>query len=203
MPDKSRFMMPLMIGGTFFGFTLLAFLIHALKEDTPFLTILVPGSPVVYQVIIGALLGLAAAGIACLVMFQCNYFEPLREFSRNLYRMMAPSLLTIVLISLAAGWGEEILFRGVLQPRIGLWFSSLVFAGIHTGFDPRTRVKRQYFATVFLISLGLGVLYKEVGLYAAMTAHAAWDFTVLMVYRHTESKTPVTENIEISEPDFS
>ena len=87
MPDKSRFLMPMMIGGTFFGFTLLAFVVHILKNDSPFLTILIPGSPVVYQIFIGALFGLAAAGIISLIMFQCDYFMPLREFSRNLYRM--------------------------------------------------------------------------------------------------------------------
>jgi len=43
------------------------------------------------------------------------------------------SLAHIVVISVAAGCGEEILFRGVLMPEVGLVTSSLVFGLLHTG----------------------------------------------------------------------
>jgi len=37
----------------------------------------------------------------------------------------------IMLIALSAGVGEEVLFRGVLQPHLGVWPTSILFGALH------------------------------------------------------------------------
>ncbi|MEN8181179.1 MAG: CPBP family intramembrane glutamic endopeptidase, partial [Myxococcota bacterium] len=37
----------------------------------------------------------------------------------------------VILLALASGIGEELFFRGALQPRVGLWLASALFALAH------------------------------------------------------------------------
>ncbi len=59
---------------------------------------------------------------------------------------------TVVWLALASGLGEEILFRGALQPQVGLVWASLVFALAH--FLPRRE-----FAPWAVFALVVGVLF--------------------------------------------
>jgi membrane protease YdiL (CAAX protease family) len=87
-----------------------------------------------------------------------------------------------LLIALAAGIGEEILFRGAIQPVFGLWFTSIIFAVIHVqyGFSP---------VTVFIILLAviLGIIRRRTNTTVAIFVHVGYDFvlgllTLLAVY---------------------
>ena len=58
-----------------------------------------------------------------------------RRVYRDLLRPLFAEIgaLEVVVISLAAGIGEELFFRGALQPEVGLIPASLVFGLLHTG----------------------------------------------------------------------
>ncbi|MBW2425386.1 MAG: CPBP family intramembrane metalloprotease [Deltaproteobacteria bacterium] len=74
-----------------------------------------------------------------------------------------------LLLALASGLGEEMLFRGALQPAVGLVWASLIFGACH--FLPR----RELFAwSLFAVGMGfaLGGLYEWTGhLAAPIAAH--------------------------------
>lgn len=76
-----------------------------------------------------------------------------------------------LLLALAAGIGEELLFRGALQPALGLSFTALVFAVAHVqyGFSPVT-------LAVFIIGVALGYVRERSNTTVAIFVHAGYNF---------------------------
>jgi membrane protease YdiL (CAAX protease family) len=86
------------------------------------------------------------------------------------------------LVALLAGVGEELLFRGVIQPlligwtgpAVGLLVASLVFGAAHA-------LSKLYFTLATLIGLCFGwVALRYNDLVAPMVAHSVYDFVALM-----------------------
>jgi membrane protease YdiL (CAAX protease family) len=87
----------------------------------------------------------------------------------------------IIVISLLAGLGEELLFRGVLQPVIGLPLASLVFGAVHVG----ARSFIGYGVWAACIGALFGWLMVETGgLLAPIVAHAVYDALALAYVRY-------------------
>ena len=81
-------------------------------------------------------------------------------------------------ISLAAGFGEELLFRGALQPLIGIWITSILFVVAHTKayrFNALNKRVAIQAAGVFAVSAVFGLVAEYVGLIAAMLIHSLVD----------------------------
>ncbi|MGQ9487878.1 MAG: lysostaphin resistance A-like protein [Armatimonadota bacterium] len=84
----------------------------------------------------------------------------------------------MVLLSVVAGIGEEALFRGVLQPIVGVWFASLLFAVVHVLRWDSDGIKM----IAFYLSFGLllGWLYALTqNLWGCMVAHTLYDIIAL------------------------
>lgn len=81
-----------------------------------------------------------------------------------------------LLLALAAGLGEEMLFRGALQPVFGILATSIVFAVSHIqyGLSPATLV-------VFLLSVVLGIIRKRTNTTVAIFVHAGYNFILGML----------------------
>ena len=96
--------------------------------------------------------------------------EDVERLSNALIGPLAGSIPGILTLGLAAGIGEETLFRGALQPRFGLIFTSLLFAVVHSqyGFT---------FATlaVFVVGLILGLLRQRFNTTTCAITHAAYN----------------------------
>ena len=77
------------------------------------------------------------------------------------------------ILALAAGIGEEILFRGALQPVFGLWVTSFIFALAHIqyGFTPAT-------VLVFGIGVVLGVVRDRYNTTTAIWVHFVYNFAL-------------------------
>jgi len=109
-------------------------------------------------------------------------FDQFRRFSRDVLRPLFASArpVDLALISLAAGVGEEILFRGALQPLIGLVPASLVFGLCHLA--GRDTIPLAVWAA--LIGTALGALMNATGgLAAPIAAHAVYDVLALAYIR--------------------
>jgi membrane protease YdiL (CAAX protease family) len=75
----------------------------------------------------------------------------------------------ILWLSLLSAFGEEILFRGVLHPRIGLLWAAALFAAVHFPFR---RTMWPWTAFAFAMGLGLGWLTDLSGsLWPAILVH--------------------------------
>ena len=81
-----------------------------------------------------------------------------------------------LLLAAATGLGEELLFRGALQPVFGLGLTSLLFAFAHVqyGFTPVTLV-------VFVIGIVLGLIRRRHGTAVSIFVHSGYNFTLGMI----------------------
>jgi uncharacterized protein len=90
----------------------------------------------------------------------------------------------IVLVSLLAGMGEELLFRGVLQPLAGMPAASAIFGAVHVG--------GRGFLGYGLWAACIGALFGWLmvatgGLLAPIVAHAVYDALALAYVRYGPS----------------
>ncbi|MEO5595780.1 MAG: CPBP family glutamic-type intramembrane protease, partial [Lysobacteraceae bacterium] len=89
-------------------------------------------------------------------------------------------------IALLAGLGEELLFRGALQPLVGLWISSLLFVLVHARayrFRQWDKATLAQALGLLAMSIALGLMARFAGLLTAMIAHAAIDIAGLYAIR--------------------
>ena len=82
-------------------------------------------------------------------------------------------------IALSAGVCEELLFRGALQPRIGILLSSVLWATFHLQYTCHGLPSA---SNLYILLLGFvfGSLRKWAGVVTAIAAHVAYDATILL-----------------------
>ena len=91
----------------------------------------------------------------------------------------------IVVIGIAAGLGEEWLFRGVLQPLVGLPVASVLFGLAHMG--GRSMLAFAIWAAAMGVALG-GLANATGGLIAPIVAHGLYDMFALAQLRRSASE---------------
>lgn len=134
------------------------------------------------QLIIGIMAGGAAAGGITFIMNRPPVSKVLHDF--YIVEIISNTRLTAfdrTQASLFAGVGEELLFRGALQPLLGVWLTSVIFVGLHGYFKFQSLGHIAFGLMMFGLSVLLGYLFEYVGLIAAMSAHAAYDMIMLYV----------------------
>jgi hypothetical protein len=133
------------------------------------------------------LLGICAALPICLALplLQNSRWPPLVEFRQYLARHVMPTFAgwswrQLLVISVAAGFCEELLFRGLqawatvyLPPIVALLVVSLLFGAAHA-------LTRFYFFLATLMGLYFGALFLASGnLVIPMVAHGVYDAVAL------------------------
>ena len=81
--------------------------------------------------------------------------------------------LGIAAIALIPGICEEILFRGALQPRLGLIFTAILFTSVHTEYGLSFDT-----ATVLVIAIGLGLMRKYTNTTTSLVCHVGYNLLV-------------------------
>jgi membrane protease YdiL (CAAX protease family) len=147
----------------------------------------------------GALLGLGATLPLLLfgLLLSQRTWAPLRKIMHELDASLLPlfrhcSTLELALIALAAGIGEEVLFRGAIQggvtrlatPTVGLLVASMLFGLAHL-------ITRTYAALAALVGIYLGGLFLLFGnLLVPIVVHATYDFVALSYWIHSRPHQP-------------
>ena len=109
---------------------------------------------------------------------------------RVVERLLVPlfqhlSVAELAIISILAGLGEEMLFRGVLQAALAGWLEGTVgvlvgLAAASVLFGFAHAITPAYFVLAMLIGAYLGGLWLWTGnLLAPIVAHAGYDFIAL------------------------
>ena len=124
----------------------------------------------------GILVGLGAgaalgAVLVALSRLGSRYAESVRRLEAGLRSLLGPmTRLEVVIAALASSIGEEFLFRGAMQPLIGLWPTALIFGVLHRGPN---RLFAIWPILAALAGLLLGVLVEWSGsVWPAVVAHA-------------------------------
>lgn len=102
--------------------------------------------------------------------------DVLREQTR-VSELLGESINTLsmgLLVAGAAGIGEEILFRGALQPVFGLWPTAIFFALLHIQYTltPATLI-------IVLVGVGFGWLRRRYNTTTSMLAHFLYNFGLI------------------------
>ena len=87
----------------------------------------------------------------------------------------ATAVLFALLIGVGAGLGEETLFRGAVQPVLGIIPTSILFASLHVQYGPSLLL-----GYIFVLSLGLGYLRRRFNTTASFLAHVGYNFVSVM-----------------------
>ncbi|WP_170839698.1 CPBP family intramembrane glutamic endopeptidase [Lihuaxuella thermophila] len=92
------------------------------------------------------------------------------ELTQKMLGPLFTSIPGILTLGLAAAIGEETIFRGALQPRFGLIFTTLLFALVHAnyGFSIATVI-------VFLVGLCLAFVRNYINTTVSMVVHATYN----------------------------
>ena len=134
--------------------------------------------PTVHEWLAGFVFG--ALIFACMnaALLLPPFAAPEQSSARMLFDIVKDSLPAALLVAILAGTGEEVCFRGALQPVFGLLISSLVFTAthVHYGLSPAMLI-------LFFVSLGFGLLRQRYNTSVAIIAHATYDFLPFLIYR--------------------
>ena len=146
----------------------------------------------------GVLVGCGSAAVLGALNFYllCGApaIPPVRSVRRLYRQALKPifsgvTVLQALVIGLAAGLGEELFFRGVLQTEFGLPVASLVFGLLHTG----GRGTLAFGCWVAVMGAFLGALMQWAGgLTAPVVAHAVYDAAALLYIRSATDCVAVT-----------
>ncbi len=96
-------------------------------------------------------------------------FERIAEISELLFGDVM-GLFGALTIGLSAGIGEEVLFRGAIQPRFGLLAATILFTVGHTQYEFSPAL-----FSVFLIGLVLGIIRQRENTTTVILIHAAYN----------------------------
>lgn len=102
--------------------------------------------------------------------------EGVERLTEQLIGPLTMSIPGILTLGLAAALGEETIFRGALQPRFGLVFTTLLFALLHSQYGLSFST-----VAVFVIGLVLGILRQRANTSTAMITHAVYNMSLGLI----------------------
>ena len=105
------------------------------------------------------------------------------------------SLQEILFLSFCAGVGEEIVFRGMIQPWLGILTTSFMFIALHGYMSYSSWPKVIFGLILFAVGTILGILGEYLGLLAAIVAHIIYDIVAFQriqaEYEELKKKTVI------------
>lgn len=134
-------------------------------------------------------------------------WPPLARFRGTIDEVVAPlfansTVLDLLIISMLAGIGEEVLFRGVMQTAltgvVGLWLA-VVLTSIVFGLAHFISVTYAVYATVVGAYLGVLLIVFD-NLLVPVVAHAAYDFLALIYLVYFRPPAAAITPEALSEP---
>ena len=176
MPFKS--MVINMAGITIIGMPLLAWIIMGFFPDVHFFDYMFGEGTIPQHLILGTVSGLLFAFIASWITDRSF----MREVNLKYTDMLGQLQLTtgeIVFISFCAGLGEEFLFRGTLQPLMGIVPTAVIFVALHGYISFKDWRITIYGIYMTLVIVALGWFTHELGILSAIIAHTIIDIVLL------------------------
>lgn len=133
------------------------------------------------QVLLGVVVGLIMVPLVILAESLASQLglgasEGVERLTEQLIGPLTMSIPGILTLGLAAALGEETVFRGALQPRFGLLFSTLLFALLHSQYGLSFST-----VAVFAVGLVLGILRQRANTTTAMVTHAVYNMSLGLI----------------------
>jgi membrane protease YdiL (CAAX protease family) len=142
-----------------------------LQGLTPKLVIFGEGGALLRDAAVGALAGLAVVGLTRLA-WGLDAVRKLNDEMRTILGDPGTSAITVLAVTSAIG--EELLFRGALQPMLGFVPTAVIFGLLHGGFQAKFRLWA-VFALLAGLLLGALTLWTD-NLLAALLCHMTVNY---------------------------
>lgn len=134
----------------------------------------------VVVVFIAGAFGLSVAADALFAAAQPDLYKTVGDLADSLFNPKGLGPVAAVTFALMVGFGaalgEETLFRGAVQPVLGIPITSVLFASLHVQYGPSILL-----GYVFVLAVGLGLLRKYINTTASFTAHAGYNTLGLLL----------------------
>jgi len=182
-------------------FPLLGFLIHHYTATKPFLEIFLTHTNYALEIFVGILVGAIGGFLGWKIVTRSILLPTLNKY-RELVQSLKMTHFSIIGVSVCAGIGEEVFFRGVVQPLpyFGIWITSILFVAIHGYLNPWNWRISIYGVYMTLLIACLGYLTQELGLTTAIIAHTVID--IVLFYFLVFGPSYEIEQIETPVEDF-
>ncbi|MFN8863042.1 MAG: CPBP family intramembrane glutamic endopeptidase [Flavobacteriales bacterium] len=191
--------------GTLIGMPLVAILVDRYFEEVDLASQIIGYQAWYIQTGLGIALGLVA-GFSARWLIQRPFMQTVNRKYSNLLGQFNLTWSEVIFISMCAGVGEELLFRGAIQPFMGVVLTAMVFVAIHGYLNPMDWRMSVYgiMMTGFIAAIGFAAEWA--GLIPAMIAHTLIDVILLQNLqtgyhessRH-ESMNPLSDHHEQEE----
>ncbi len=163
---------------TLLGMPFIAWVIVRFRDDIDLMQRWTGSEAIWFQLILGLPAGLVGALGARFIVSR-KFMSGVRLRYARMFKNLRLNWSEIIFISMCAGVGEELLFRGVLQPMWGIWITAIVFVAIHGYLNPRDWRISVYGLYMTLIIAGLGYMTERFGIWSAVVAHMLIDVILL------------------------
>jgi uncharacterized protein len=180
---------------TLFGMPAIALIADHFSERIDLRASLIGYEPMWKQILSGTLLGVVIALLA-IRLVNSDLLKPVHQKYAHRLGNFSLSFSEIILISLCAGVGEELLFRGAIQPFLGVVLTSMVFVAIHGYINPNDWRVSIYGLFMTVSICGVGFFALQYGLISAIIAHTLIDVFLLKDMQDSDDKDE-----PVSEPD--
>jgi uncharacterized protein len=167
-------------------FPVLTFVTYWIFEPNPlqlFLDLFKSPTNLWTELVAGLFVGIIG-GMSAWLLISSQIMLPVLQKYGNLIRSLNLTIPTIILVSFAAGIGEELFFRGAVQHYLGIWITAFIFIAIHGYLDPTNWRISLYGALMTLIIAFLGYMKIEIGLISSMMAHTVIDIILFYKLSH-------------------
>ena len=142
------------------------------------------GIQIYYQIPIGIALGFLL-GFGLRAMLSTKAFKDLTHSYADMLSMFELNPQEFTFLSVCAGVGEEILFRGCIQFYAGIYITAIIFVALHGYLNPLNRKILLYGLVLTAIFIGVGFLMQFVGIYACIILHIIID---IILFGHLVSQ---------------
>lgn len=170
---------------TLIGMSTLSLIVHFASEKVDLTKMILQGLSIWNQLLIGVVYGIVA-GLVAKLLIGLKFMLPVKSKYERLFEDIELSTSEIWFISFCAGVGEELLFRGAIQPFLGIPLTSLLFVAIHGYLNPSNWRLSIYGTVMTLIIAVMGWMAQTIGLLTAIAAHVLIDVVLLSSLLHQE-----------------
>jgi uncharacterized protein len=188
-PDKAT-LMKLSLA-TLIGMPLIAIIIDFFSEKVHLPSTLMGVEPFWKQIVVGVSLGISSAAVAHLVL-SMPFMRTVNGKYVNMFSQFKLGWNEVLFVSFCAGVGEEVLFRGAIQPMIGIVLTSIVFVAIHGYLNPKEWRISIYGLVLTGVICALGYATQHIGILSAIIAHFMIDVWLLQLLLREKSAEPET-----------
>ena len=172
---------------TLIGFPLLGFIIHFFVFDTPFFSLFISKTNLALEFLVGVGSGLCFGYIGWQII-SMKFMHPVFTKYQDLVKNFEMDTNLIFFVSFCAGFGEEVFFRGVLQPIIGIWVTAILFVAIHGYLNPINWRISIYGIYLTLVIVVIGYFNENFGLTSAIISHMLIDVILFFKLYKVETK---------------